>query len=412
MATPRFTDHAFVPGSVGDVLRNIRAGDAVSRSSLARTMGLAPSTVSLRIEALARLGFVREDGAEESRGGRKARQLSLDPHAGFVAAAEFGANHVRVVLSDAAGRTLADASSGDGTLALLPKEKGVKATAEALWAEIMRLAEQHGLPESDFLGAAIGIPAPVEHPTGRIVTPSFMPSWHGSDFSAAFAPITDRPVLIENDANLIALGEAAEASPGGGTDLLAVKIGTRIGGGIVLGGHLYRGFGGAAGELAHTAVSGESVVPCTCPVPNCLESVAGGGALVARLRASGFDVNSTSDVVALGSAGAPAATAAIREAGTRIGEVVAFLVNFLNPREVVLAGTMSASTPLVASIKAEIYQHAFPIATDRLEVRATRNPRDGAIIGARTLILDEALAPARVNALADSASAAAGRAGR
>ncbi|ARC56261.1 N-acetylglucosamine repressor [Frondihabitans sp. 762G35] len=390
-------DSDYVAGSAGDVLRLIRSSDAMSRSTLARTTGLAPSTVSLRVEALVALGLVREQGTEDSRGGRRARRLALAGDAGFVAGVDVGANHVRVVLSDLAGRVLAD-SDTDATRAVGVSEDPAE-TVDALWAAINELAAVAGLDPDRFRGAAIGIPAPIEYPSGRVVTPSFRPTWHEADLPGLFARHTPAPVLVENDANLIALYESTERGRTDENQLLAIKIGTRIGCGILASGRLHRGIGGAAGEISHMAVAGESVIACTCGVPNCLDSVASGGAIAAKLRALGLDAAGASDVVALGARGEPLALDALREAGAMIGQSLAGIVNFFNPREVVLAGSMSASLPLVAAIRAELFQKCLPLVAHDLEVRATRDARVAGIRGATLLALDEVLAPARIDAL-------------
>ncbi len=390
-------DSDYVAGSAGDVLRLIRSSDAMSRSTLARTTGLAPSTVSLRVEALVALGLVREQGTEDSRGGRRARRLALAGDAGFVAGVDVGANHVRVLLSDLAGRVLADSDS-DATRAVEVSEDPAE-TVDALWAAINELAAAAGLDPARFRGAAIGIPAPIEYPSGRVVTPSFRPTWHEADLPGLFARHTSAPVLVENDANLIALYESTERGRTDENQLLAIKIGTRIGCGILASGRLHRGIGGAAGEISHMAVAGESVIACTCGVPNCLDSVASGGAIAAKLRALGLDAAGASDVVALGARGEPLALDALREAGAMIGQSLAGIVNFFNPREVVLAGSMSASLPLVAAIRAELFQKCLPLVAHDLEVRATRDARVAGIRGATLLALDEVLAPVRIDAL-------------
>jgi predicted NBD/HSP70 family sugar kinase len=399
-------DHS--PGSVGDVLRRIRTSDAMSRSTLARTTGLAPSTVSLRVDVLIGMGLVHEVGNEDSRGGRRARRLRLDGSAGFVAAVDLGANHVRIVLSDLAGGVLVDTdmiTDGDASATerhRLPMSDGPAVAVTALWNRLVQLADDHHLAMGSFRGVAIGVPAPIAHPSGRIVTPSFQPTWHDADLPGLFAAHTDAPVLVENDANLIAIAERPERTELDDADddqLLAVKLGTRIGCGIIASGRLHRGVGGAAGEVSHTAVDGVAMIGCTCGVPNCLESVASGGAIAARLRQAGYTAETPADLLALGAQGDPVVVDAIRAAGAQIGQVLAGMVNFFNPREVVLAGTMSASMPLVAAIRAELYQRCLPIVADDLEVRASRNPQDAGVRGATILILDEVLAPARIDEL-------------
>ncbi|GAA3341664.1 ROK family protein [Curtobacterium pusillum] len=398
-----YQDVDHVHGSVGDVLRLIRVGDSTSRSTLARAIGLAPSTVGLRVDALVELGLVHEVGAEGSRGGRRARRLELDGDAGFVAATDLGANHTRIVLSDLAGRTLADTDHTD-TSDPLPRADGPAAAVADLWRRFERLADAAGRSMADFRGAAIGVPAPIAYPSGRIVTPSFEPSWHDVALGSLFAQHTDAPVLVENDANLIALAERSDTEPAERSNLVAVKLGTRIGGGVIAGGRLHRGVGGAAGEVSHTAVEGSAAIGCTCGVPNCLESVASGGAIIARLRAAGHDIASTSDLLRLGAQGDAAVVEELREAGAMIGRVLAGIANFFNPREVVLAGAMSASPPLVAAIRSELYRMCLPLVADDLDVRASRVPRDAGIRGGIVLALDEVLAPARIDELARQAT--------
>ncbi|MFD3445151.1 ROK family protein [Microbacteriaceae bacterium 4G12] len=386
-------DGDFAPGSVGDVFRLIRGGVATSRSSLARVSGLAPSTISLRIDTLVRLGLVSEGGDERSRGGRRARLLEVARSAGFVAGMDVGANHVQLALADLTGALQVVESIP------VAIERGPDAATEHLWSALTDLMVRNDLDPALLLGLAVGLPAPIEYPTGRVVLPSFMPSWHNADLPGLFSRYTDIPVLIENDANLLALAERSETDPDL-DQLLAIKLGTRIGCGILSAGRLHRGVGGAAGEISHTSVDGEPTIACVCGTPHCLESVASGGAIAARLAARGFDVRTAADVVELGRAGNPEVVEELRRAGTRIGGVLATIVNFFNPRDVVLGGTMSASSPLVAAIRAELFQRCLPLVTEDLEVRAARRPSDAGVRGACQLILEEVLAPHRIDRLA------------
>jgi len=392
-AAARFQDLDYLPGSVGDTLRLIRTGASASRSELARVSGLAPSTVSLRVDTLIRLGLIGEVGDEDSRGGRRARRLELVTGTGFVAALDVGASHVSMALADASGAVLA--------MRQLPAvlDQDAEASIDWLWQTLDGMIRDDGRTSEELLGIAIGFPAPVEYPSGRLVLPSFMPSWHNAVIPAYFAKFTQVPVLVENDANLVALAERSEEHSNR-DQLLAVKLGTRIGCGIISAGRLHRGVGGAAGEISHTAVSGVSTISCTCGIPNCLESVASGGAIAARLAQQGYQVGSAADVVALGQSADPRVTNILREAGTHIGEVLSAIVNFMNPRDVVLAGSMSAVAPLVAAIRAQLFQRCLPLVTEHLEVRASRSPGDAAIRGATQLILEEVFAPARVESLA------------
>jgi predicted NBD/HSP70 family sugar kinase len=398
----RYAGPGPAPGPLSELFAAVRSGSAVSRSSLARTLGLAPSTVSLRVEALRALGLITEDGTEDSRGGRRARRLSLVPDAGFVAAVDIGASHATLVLADLTGQQRYSRQLDT------PLPADPAAFAGALHAAIGEGFGAIGMDQAKLRAIAIGVPAPVTFPGGHLVMPTFLPAWHDADLPSLLAAHTSVPVLIENDANLLALAESALPDRAPADDLLAVKLGARFGCGIITAGRLYRGVSGAAGEIGHSAVEGEAVIPCTCSIPNCVESIASGGAIAVILSRRGYRVNGPADVVALSQLPDPIVTEVLREAGSRIGKVLASAANLLNPREVVLGGMMSASFPYVATIRAELLQRCLPLVANDLEVRAAQSPSTAAIRGATLLALGEALAPARIDAMARAQAAGSG----
>ncbi|SDH61680.1 Sugar kinase of the NBD/HSP70 family, may contain an N-terminal HTH domain [Leifsonia sp. 98AMF] len=380
-------------GTPGNLLQLVRSGHARSRSDLARITGLAPSTVGLRVNDLLRLGVLTETGTG-AHGGRKARHLKVDGRSGIVAAVDIGASHVRVAIADLAGNVLSDEQRSSE---LIDADPGI--TVDRLWSEIEAMAVSVGREMSTLRGLAVGIPAPVSQPDGRIVSPAFMPSWNQVRLADWFALHTSVPVHVENDANLYAIAEC----PAGGdlheAHVLAVKLGTRIGSGIISAGVVHRGFNGAAGEISHTRASGEASIPCSCSVPNCLESVASGGALVARLRQSGRTIADTAELVQLGADGDPQVVEVLREAGREIGAALSAFVNFFNPHDVVLGGTMSNSGPLVAALRAELFRTCLPLVTEDLDVRSARIDTGLASMGGLRLALDSVLHPHRVDQL-------------
>lgn len=384
---------ASTAGSAGEILQMIRSAGGLSRAEIAEQSGLAPSTVSLRVDLLTRLGVIRETGESASRGGRRARRLELNGSAGYVAAIDVGAEHVAAGLTDAASRSLA-LEVRDVT-----PMGGPEALVAWVWGFLEELVSANGLDPQRLMGVGVGITAPVEHPSGRVVHPAFMPSLNDAVIPHLFAEHTSVPVIAENDANLLAMAELA-STPYDEDQLLAIKLGTRIGCGIISAGRLHRGIRGAAGEISHTAVDGTAMITCSCGLPTCLESVASGGALVARLAQLGYDVRTSADVVMHGQAGDPVVVDILRNAGAQIGEVLSQIVNFFNPRAVVLGGGMSASAPLVAAIRAQLFQRCLPVVTNDLEVRSTSAPREASVRGASVLILEEMLSPARIDGLA------------
>lgn len=380
------------PGSLGDVFTLIRQHRATSRSAISRLTGLSPSTAGLRVEALLRTGLVAEDGSQNSGGGRRARSLHIVPDAGFVVAVEAGMRFLRLSIADLTGRQIAHARH-DEVLSLEPSQ-----ASALLWQYIADLIGATKLNQNLLKGIAVGLPAPIDYENGQVASPSFMPAWHKASLPELLGQFTPVPILVENDANIAALAANDDEPPADYT--LTVLLGTRIGAGIIAGGRLLRGHNGAAGDFSHTAVDGAAVIPCICGIPVCLEAVASGAAIAEKLRTLGYDVNSLTDIVNLGRTADSTVLTTLREAGAHMGTALSGVVNFFNPRKVLLAGMLSASPPFVAAIRAELFQKCTPLTAQDLEISAVEDPESIGVRGAVKLLLDEVLAPARIDRIA------------
>ncbi|WP_336205563.1 ROK family transcriptional regulator [Nonomuraea sp. LPB2021202275-12-8] len=372
-----------VYGAQGDLLKLVATGDAASRADLARLSGLAASSVSLRVEELIEAGLLAEEGSGASRGGRRPRRLRLSPTAGVLAVADLGAHHARLALLDLSGVPL--------VVAERPCEiaKGPQVTLDWLMTAFDELLAEHVPPTVPLRGVGTGIPGPVDPATSKVVTPSRMPGWNDFPVAGHLATRYDLPILVENDANLMAVGEAR--SWPGSENLMVLKAGTGIGCGVIVNGRLHRGRG-AAGDISHVRVRSDTAVVCACGHTDCLEVHASGAALAAALAEAGIDVTRTADIVGLVSDAVPEATSLVRAAGRRIGEVLTALVNFFNPDVVAIGGSLSAAEPLITSIRATVYERCLPLATRDLEIAPARAGRDAALHGAGALLLDAALA--------------------
>ena len=227
-------------GGPRELLRWVATGAAVSRADLSRLSGLSPSTVSQRVEALINQGLLEEAGAGRSRGGRRPRQLAVPTGGAVVGAIDLGAHHARVGALDLSGRVVQART--------LPVriEDGPEAVLGALLAEVATLvggdpaACARRLGPGALRGVGIGIPGPVQHSTGRIVSPSRMPGWNGFDVAAFCAGRVDVPVIVDNDANLMALG-AHRTAHSELDHAVYIKAGTGIGSGVISSGRLHRG---------------------------------------------------------------------------------------------------------------------------------------------------------------------------
>jgi predicted NBD/HSP70 family sugar kinase len=243
------------------------------------------------------------------------------------------------------------------------------------------------------------VPGPVEFSTGRPVHPPIMPGWHDHPIPSAFARY-DCPVYADNDVNVMALGEMGIA--GSVEDVLVVKVGTGIGCGIIVDGQVYRGAQGSAGDIGHISVPpphGRTVV-CRCGNENCLEAIAGGGALLRDARAAGLSVTTTREVVQLAARGDGPALGLVRDAGRTIGTVLASLVNFFNPHRIVMTGGVAqAGAPLLAGIREAVYGRSLPLAARALDISVSDAPDRSGRVGAALMAIEGFLDEDRVHQL-------------
>lgn len=378
-------------GTPGYLLDLIRRRSPITRAELASTTGLARSTIAQRVDALIAEGLVGEVGEAVSTGGRPPTMLGFNAESGVVLVADLGATHSRLAVCDLDANPIAescrDIDIADGPEAILG---WVLATFEELTAEA-------GRSTADVRGIGIGVPGPVDFAAGRAVHPPIMPGWDDYPIRDRFFERYGVPVLVDNDVNIMALGEYWAMYPRV-DDLVFVKVGTGIGSGLVVGGRLHRGARGAAGDIGHIQ-AGSADVLCRCGNPGCLEASAGGAAIARDLRAKEYDAVGSRDVVSLVQAGNHEAVQAVRDAGRLIGSVLAAMVNLLNPAVILVGGDVAeAGQQLLAGIRETVYQRSTALSTSELQIAAgTLGDRAG-IIGAAALIINHVFDPRAIDA--------------
>jgi predicted NBD/HSP70 family sugar kinase len=375
----------------GAMLSLIRQGRATTRGDLAALTGMARSTVAQRVEALIAGQLVYEAEEGPSTGGRPPRTFVFNQAAGVVLAADLGATHSRIAMTDLGGEVLAEHAEE------LEIASGPEKVLAWLRSAFDRLLDESGRTRADVRGVGVGVPGPVEFATGRPVNPPIMPGWDNHPVSDELGDHYDAPVLVDNDVNIMALGEHWSAWPLA-EHLLYVKVGTGIGCGIVAGGEIHRGAEGAAGDIGHIGVTSDESVVCRCGNVGCLEAVAGGRAIAGRLRELGLDAESSRDVVAQVRAGNPDAVRLVREAGRTLGDVLASVVNFFNPAVIVMGGDVAeAHEQLLAGVREVVYQRSLPLATRHLRVvRSSLGDRAG-VMGAAVMVIEHVLSPEAVD---------------
>ncbi|MEV4393679.1 ROK family transcriptional regulator [Nonomuraea sp. NPDC049607] len=372
--------------TAGQVLQLVRDGSCRTRKELIEFTGLSRSTITDRVDRLIAAGYLHESGVGASGGGRPPSVLDVDAARRLVLVADLGATHARVALTDLAARPLAEER------AEMRIDRGPEAVLTWVREAFQRMLDRAGRPASEVCGIGLDLPGSVDHTSGRMIRSFLMPGWDDHPIREAIGRTYDVPILVENDANAMALGEWW--SSWRETDsLILVKVSTGIGTGIVLDGQIYRGVEEAAGNIGHVRIRETDDRVCTCGSRGCVASLASGHALAADLGQE-----TSRDVVRLVQAGDPAAIARTQEAGRTLGVVLATAVSLLNPGVLVLAGDMAQTREhYLTGIREVVYRRSLPYTTRNLEIVPSRLGDRAGITGMAVIVMEHVLSPAAVD---------------
>ena len=387
------------------VLEVVRHGEANSRPAIIRRTGLGRAVVGQRVSDLLKLGLVRTDGLGESSGGRAPRDIRLNATIGHSLVADLGATSVAVAVADLAGHLIAHHEEpGDIT-------QGPEAILGRVDALFERMIAETGIHPESIWGIGIGVPGPVEFATGRTIAPPIMPGWDRHAVRERFATRYAVPVWVDNDVNMMALGEYRAGVAKQHDNAIFIKIGTGIGAGLLIDGRLHRGVQGSAGDVGHVQVSDDPTIVCRCGNTGCLEALAGGAALArlgaeaatdgrSRMLAERFGQTSSidaSDVAWAATHGDPFSVEVIAQAGRLTGRMIATLVNALNPSLVIIGGGVAhAGDVLLAAIRQTVYARSLPLATRDLQILGSGLGDLAGLSGAAHMVADELFARQRI----------------
>jgi glucokinase-like ROK family protein len=381
------------------LLRLLRDGGPNSRAELGDHVDLSRSKLAVEIDRLLETGLVVADGLAASRGGRRSHNVRLTPELRFLGV-DIGATSVDVAVTNPELEILGHLNQP------MDVREGPVAVFDQVLAMVAKLRDS-GVAEG-FDGAGIGVPGPVRFPEGVPVAPPIMPGWDGFPVREALSQELGCPVMVDNDVNLMAMGEMQAGVARSVRDFFCVKIGTGIGCGIVAGGEVHRGTTGSAGDIGHIQVESEGR-QCPCGNRGCLEAYFGGSALArdaeaaargglsqelaARLESAGR--LTAEDVATAAAAGDGTSLDLIRDGGARVGQVIAGLVSFFNPGLVVIGGGVTGlGHTLLASIRTQVYRQSLPLATGNLPIVLGELGPAAGVTGAARLISDHLFSPA------------------
>lgn len=319
------------------VLDAVRRHGGLTQVELAGATGLSAATISTIVKELLAAGLVQTRTAVRSN--RRAVMVTLTRRAGLAVGVHVGVRHLQVVLADAGHEELASKSLP------LPHEHRADTTLDRVALLVVELVERVGATLDEVVGIGIGVPAPVDEGTGTISVPGVLRGWDDVPIAQVLSKRLARPVYVDNDANLGALAESTLGAGRAFRDMVYVRVSHGTGAGIVVGGQVFRGFAGTAGEIGHVQVDRAGLI-CQCGSRGCLDTVVGWRALVEPLRASQGALT-LKDVVRAASDGDPGAAQVVADAGAVIGQVVSTLAVITNPQCIVVGGELAETGELL-----------------------------------------------------------------
>lgn len=387
-----------VNSAEAEVMRALRRQGSISRTEVSGITGWSKAKASQEIRSLVDKGYLVEIGDGVSKGGRKPRLLRINNQLGYMVGVDIGATSIDVAIADLTGKIIQRASQA----------ADVRSRPEVLLGACTELIKNQAVLCSckidQILGIGIGVPGPVDFARGVLVAPPLMPGWENfpiRDFFKQTFP--SAYVVVDNDVNIMALGEQRA---GDGTRIdhfIFVKIGTGIGAGIMSNGRIHRGADGCAGDIGHICVDKDGPL-CACGNKGCLEAMSAGPAILSKAMEASRNGSSPilsqmweanggilrpEDVNAACREGDQASLDIIRASGQMVGEVLASLVNFFNPSHIFIGGGIANfGNHLLVAIRRAVLHRSLPLATTHLTIKFSSMGSNAGVTGAIALALD------------------------
>ncbi len=382
------------------ILEQIRRREPISRSDIVDATGLSKAAVSSIVAELIETGLVEEIGSQSTAIGRPRILLSLVPDAAFTVGAELTNQECRVILTNLRAEPVARFVQPVGSADL-----SVETLLDLLQSTVLRVTE--GIDPEQILALGLCVPGIVDPATGQVAFSVLLP-WRNVALGQAAAQRFAYPVAVFSRGNAATWGERWYGAGQTATNMLYVRVGTGIVGGLVLNGQPYLGQGFGAGELGHITVQPDGAL-CRCGNQGCLATLVTVDALLSRVsqllrdnRDNPLwsrvhdDLNSLTleDIVWGTEAENPVALQAVAEIGRWLAIAIASAVNLLNLDMVIIGGPVEqAGAKLLEPLRAELSQRALPTHLARVEVVPSALKEDAPSIGAASLVLHELMSP-------------------
>jgi len=365
---------------------------SISRVDIAKETKLSRPTVSSVVADLLDAGWVRESGHGESSGGRRPILLEFNYEARYIVGVVVSTDSLAVTIHNLRAEVVA---RSEDALSIKTKPK---ALAERVAERGRRTAGQGGIDWDRVIGIGVALPSPYDYVSGKVTSVEMMPGWRGVSFKAMLEETLGKPVEVDNNANLGAIAEKWWGAGQGADNLVYVMFGVGIGSGLIIGGEIYRGRAGSAGEIGHLTIDMNGP-RCRCGKKGCLEAVADTRAILKEASAALVSGEETSlreiragrelkieDVGMAAEAGDPLSRRILQRAGRYLGLALADLVNLLNPDLIVLDAPGTGAV-FLESVREALHDYALPVACQTVEVIPADLGPNAVAIGAATMVL-------------------------
>ncbi|WP_156922367.1 ROK family transcriptional regulator [Cohnella thermotolerans] len=379
------------------ILQVIRRADRpLSKKDVALASQVSLSSVSEHLDRLMNANLIVKSSIGQSSGGRKPRLYAFNPDAGYLVSIDMDTENAKVAITDF------DCNIKAHSNCLIDINDGPEKVLDRIKEAVFELLAELRLDPDAVKGIGVGIPGPVEFASGMPISPTIMPGWDRYPIKEYWARYFNCPSYIDNDVNIMALGEYAKGLKFQANNVIYIKTAAGIGAGIICDGNLYRGSNGSAGDIGHFDVGGDVI--CWCGNRGCLEASAGGKAIVAKARESALAGKSEFllgilekkgelhlEDIALGMQRQDSLCAElIRESSVLIGRVIASIVNFFNPELILVGASYSEfDDTLLAAIRQGVYQRSLPLSTRNLSIQKSILGNQAGLIGAAYMTLEQ-----------------------
>lgn len=382
-------------GLITEVLNLLWRRQEVSRAEIARQTGRSRSTISELVSRLLATGLVVEAGSGESRGGRRPILIGFQDDAGIILGVDVGATHISVILTDLRGRALA---WRDRPYPVRTDPRGAGALILDSCRECM---DEWNGDRRQLMGIGVAVPSPVDPEAPDRVLERIHPAWRGRAILDRLDGAFGVPVFVDNDANLGAVAEHAWGKASGVDDFLYLKVATGVGAGLMIGGEIYRGSTGVAGEIGHIVVDPRGP-ECVCGSRGCLATLVGTGALVDRaaklledsppsaLAGRDLDIHAIEDAAL---ADDPVGLRVVHEAAHHLGIALTGVLNLMNPGSVVVGGSLArVGDRLLVPLREAVLRGTLVASAAAAEIGISELGPRATALGAATHVLVAALA--------------------